>query len=107
MGLGRESHSCNNALQKYLHRSELWSGIPLGMHLSARVYNCFVITVFSFLWQLESPPAFVLEAEEKVLRKFTPGPGEWRVAADFLLAATFRPDTIVSEHQAFLFGCET
>ena len=60
----------------------MWTSFSLGLHMSARIYNCFVITVFSFLWQLEHSLASVFDAEDKTLRKFSPGPGEWRVVTD-------------------------
>ena len=82
VGLGRESHFWDKAIDKYVERSDLWSGFSLGLHVAAQIYNCFVITVFSFFWQLEHPPASVVDAEGKALRKFTPGPGERRIVTD-------------------------
>ena len=41
------------------------------------MYRTFCCSVFSFLWQLEEPPASVLDLEAWALRRLAPGPGNW------------------------------
>ena len=39
VGPGRESHSWDKAIDKYVERSDLWSGFSLGLHVAAQIYN--------------------------------------------------------------------
>eukprot|EP00972_Heterocapsa_arctica_P107251 15799321-Heterocapsa_arctica.AAC.1 len=49
----------------------------LGLHLTIFAYNIFAVSVLSYLWQLCTPPPELLKAQDSLLRKLVPGPGDW------------------------------
>ncbi len=46
--------------------------------------NTFVVSVLSYIWQLEDPTDELLKVEQEVLFKFTSGPVHWRTTADLV-----------------------
>ena len=58
-------------------RIHLWDWSQLGLFFATQVWNVMVLSLFSFVSQLERPPQEVLAAETALLRKAAPGVGEW------------------------------
>ena len=77
IGPARSHNSWVKASTDFQKRVLAWSGLNLGMCLNACMYRTFCCSVFSFLWQLEDPPTFVLELEAWAVRRMAPGPGNW------------------------------
>jgi hypothetical protein len=69
-------------VQKYKDRAELWGKQGAGLFYATTAYNTYVITVLSFIGQLENPPEAVLEAEKSALRRIASGPGNWIIPSD-------------------------
>ena len=77
-------------VQKYCERSQQWALANWGLALSARLYNTFVISVISFIWQLEKPPEEIMTKETQSLKRMSPGPFQWILAQDlYSLKETF------------------
>eukprot|EP00972_Heterocapsa_arctica_P100931 14877471-Heterocapsa_arctica.AAC.1 len=60
-----------------MERASHWAGMNLGRHLTIFAYNIFAVSVLSYLWQLCTPPLELLKAQDSLLRKLVPGPGDW------------------------------
>ncbi|CAE8623190.1 unnamed protein product [Polarella glacialis] len=54
-----------------------WKNSKSGLLQACLAYRSFVISVLSFVWQLEDPPPDLLKSEVHVLRCLVPGPGNW------------------------------
>ena len=73
------------------------------MHHSCIIYNVFVVSVLSYVWQLSSPPPEALALEKMAVRKLFPGPGAWIQLADMWLlrdAWGSSPRLISIQHKA-------
>ena len=81
-GPNKGQQSWTKAIDKYKERSRLWNIRTLGLHLSAKTYNTFAVTVLSFLWQLEDIPESLYATEEDILMKAAPGPCKWASVED-------------------------
>ena len=81
-GPGKRHHTWEKAVQKYKDRAELWGKQGTGLFYATTAYNTYVITVLSFIGQLENPPEAVLEAEKSALRRIASGPGNWILPSD-------------------------
>ena len=77
IGPERGDKSWDKASRKFSERVASWSALHLGMYMNTQVYHSLCVSVFSFLWQLEDPPAEVLKLEPWALRRLAPGPGNW------------------------------
>ena len=88
LGPGKGNRSWDKAIQKFEKRSLQWDASQLGLHFSARAYNTFVVSVFSFLWQLEDVPQEAFDAEKRAIMTFSPGPGTWRLPTDMFYLKT-------------------
>ena len=72
-----------NAARKYESRVMLWADASLGLQYDALVYNTFSITCLGYIAQLETPPAWLLQREEAMLRRAAKGPGKtWATKRD-------------------------
>ena len=56
--------------------------MPVGLSQMAQTYNTFVVSVLSFIQQIENVPERALCAEASALRKFAVGPGNWVMSGD-------------------------
>ena len=54
----------------------------LGEGFNARVYNTFVVSVLSYIWQFCEPNADLFAEEASAFARFPSGPGGWRSASD-------------------------
>eukprot|EP00972_Heterocapsa_arctica_P066204 9765967-Heterocapsa_arctica.AAC.1 len=45
----------------------------------------FAVFVLSYLWQLCNPPPELLKAQDSLLRKLVPGPGDWTHKEDLFV----------------------
>lgn len=86
IGPGKLEHSWDAALPKYLQRAQSWGDHHLGLQFSAVVYNTYVVTVLSHIWQLEALPPLFKDWECKALRKLASGPGNWILPKDLHFA---------------------
>ena len=82
IGPGKHEHSWDAALPKYLQRACSWGNHHLGLQFSAAVYNTYVATVLSHIWQLETLPLTFKDFEHKAFRKLASGPGNWILPND-------------------------
>ena len=69
-------------MQKYLDRAIQWSLPNWGLALSAKLYNTFVISVLSYIWQLQTPNTSMLIQESTLLKRLAPGPRHWIETVD-------------------------
>ena len=84
-GQGKDNSCWEAPAAKYERRIEQWAPLPVGMLRGCQNYINFVFSVLGFHWQLEGIPAHVLELENKALRKFNAGPGNWALNEDLLV----------------------
>jgi hypothetical protein len=56
---------------------QLWQDMPLGLVWNARIYNMFMIPTLGYIAQLETPPAWLLDAIAESLPKSAKGPKNW------------------------------
>ena len=59
-----------------------WQWGALGLHLSCRVYNMFILPVLLFVAQLEEPPERAFALERWAMGKVAPGPYRWIMQDD-------------------------
>eukprot|EP00972_Heterocapsa_arctica_P093887 13847313-Heterocapsa_arctica.AAC.1 len=45
----------------------------------------FAVSVLSYLWQLCAPPPELIKAQDSLLRKLVPGPGDWTHKEDLFV----------------------
>ena len=67
---------------KYTNRLQEWPWSTLGLHLTIRIYNTFILPTLLFVAQLSHPPALTLQAESKAASKLAPGPRAWCTMED-------------------------
>ncbi len=77
MGPGRGTSAWSGPFKKVRERAELWSDIPLGLHLAARAFNVYILSTCQFVAQSEPVPDTWKEVERRALAKFVRGPGNW------------------------------
>jgi len=88
LGPGRAETAWAKPQAKYIERAKLWSLPQIGLHHTALVYNTFVISVLSYVWQLCEPPGLVLDCEAPTLAKLVPGPFRWAIPSDLYRLST-------------------
>ena len=64
-------------MQKASTRVGMWEWSRLGLFYSTQVWNIMIISLFTFVAQLEMPSSEVLALEMLLLRKAAPGVGDW------------------------------
>ena len=77
IGPEKDHLSWHKPIQKAWERVRLWDWSRLGLFYASQVYNIMILSLFSFIGQLEDPPPAVLAAETALLRKAAPGVGGW------------------------------
>ena len=77
LGLGKGERSWGKPVEKYLKRAALWGQAGLGMTLTIRAYSTYVMSVLSYIAQLEHPPKEWDKYEAKAVRKLFVGPMHW------------------------------
>ena len=77
IGPARGGASWVKPTQKARERIATWPWAELGLFYGTQVWNTLVVSLYSYVGQLELPPAAVLQDEEMLLRKAAPGPGNW------------------------------
>lgn len=77
IGPGKNCKSWGAAVRKYEERALVWSQCRQGLFRNVSNYKIFVVSVLSFVMQLENVPADFSRLENRVLHLFTPGPGNW------------------------------
>jgi hypothetical protein len=77
VGPGRGSHSWDKPVQKAWDRVRLWDWSRLGLFYSTQIWNIMILSLFTFVAQLERPPEEVRTVEAALLRKAAPGVGGW------------------------------
>jgi hypothetical protein len=82
VGPTRQEHMWQKCMEKFTSRATTWKDSHQGMHHSCTIYNVFVVTVLSYIWQLSAPPQEALSLEKMAVRKLFPGPGAWIQPAD-------------------------
>ena len=56
MGPERGESAWQKPLEKFIARARVWGGIGGGMLNTIRAYRTYIMSVLSFVAQLESPP---------------------------------------------------
>ncbi len=82
VGPGAIGMSWRNPLATYVDRARTWSKLPLGTFYGLLVYKVFIVSVLSYVMQLESEPLDLMDMYDQALRKLLPGPGNWLSRAD-------------------------
>ena len=85
IGPGKSLKSWEAPIKKYISRASVWVNPKLGFLQNCCIYRTFVFSVLSFIWQLEEVPSKLLQEETRILRTFTPGPGNWVSKRDLFL----------------------
>ena len=75
VGPERHVQLWGKALRHYSDSAKRWNALACGLHFSTIAYNTFVVSRFSFLWQLADLPAEAFGEEETALRLLAPGLG--------------------------------
>ena len=65
VGPDRESHIWEKATDKFRARADTWKEANQGLHHACLIYNSFVSSVMSYLWQLSAPNHRARVAEKK------------------------------------------
>ena len=74
---------------KYVERAILWRIPQVGLAHTALIYNTFVISVLSYLWQLTDIPARTLSLEAPTIARLVPGPAKWVLPEDLFRLGVF------------------
>ena len=77
VGPEKGERSWNGPLAKYIHRARLWGRVGAGLHITTRAYMVYIITVLTFVAQLEVPPDAFDNEERKACRLLFKGPHAW------------------------------
>ena len=77
VGPASRRHVWPTALAKFADRARSWAALGLGLHYNTAVYNTYVVSVLSFLFQLARPPPDLAQVEAAALRRLASGPGNW------------------------------
>ena len=77
IGPGRADSSWKAPLEKYLSRAQIWGKIGAGAQLTTEAYRIYIVSVLSFVGQLEEAPSYLREFEAKACRALYPGPMGW------------------------------
>ncbi|MFM7985572.1 MAG: hypothetical protein ACKPKO_40295, partial [Candidatus Fonsibacter sp.] len=56
IGPERQLHQWDTALDKFPNRAFSWRTAEQGLHHACPIYNTFVISVLSHIWQITPPP---------------------------------------------------
>ena len=64
-------------MQKFLERATAWGASPAGLFFTSVAYLVYILSVLTFVLQLERVPARWDEVETAAMRKLLPGPGNW------------------------------
>ena len=83
LGPGKADHSWRQAIAKAHDRANAWAKLGLGLYFSILVYRVYVVSVLSFIGQLELPPNSWRQDEKKLFSKLFPGPNGWARPDDF------------------------
>ena len=83
LGPDKGLDSWHKGLEKALVRARTWAAQGLGLYYSLIVYKIYIISVLSFVAQLEEVPAYWEDYEGRILRTLIPGPFRWALPADF------------------------
>ena len=70
-------------MDKALSRAQTWASQGLGLFYSLIAYKIYIISVLSFVAQLEEVPVRWEEHEGHILRTLIPGPFRWALPEDF------------------------
>ena len=77
VGPSKEDSSWDKALKKYADRAVTWGAIHQGLHIGIYAYNTYVVSVLSYLAQLEQPPEKSHRIEKATLRTIALRLGNW------------------------------
>ena len=82
VGPEADDKSWKKPVDKFLESARAWGKLGLGLHYTSMAYIIYIFPILSFVAQLQKPPVWVLEAEEKALRLIIPGPYRWILKED-------------------------
>ena len=87
LGPGKGECSWQQAIAKAHERAAMWAKLGLGLYYCLLVYKVYVVSVLTFIGQLELPPAGWCQDEAQLFRTLIPGPGgglhSWARPDDF------------------------
>ena len=69
--------SWNTPIERYNQKLMEWPWSKIGLHLSIRIYNIFILPTLLFVAQLTHPSQGALQTEQKAQAKMAPGPRVW------------------------------
>ncbi len=64
-------------MERYNQKLMEWPWSKIGLHLSIRIYNIFILPTLLFVAQLTHPTQEALQTEQKAQAKLAPGPRVW------------------------------
>ncbi|CAK0811733.1 unnamed protein product [Prorocentrum cordatum] len=82
VGPGAGNMSWDKPLEKFTKRVQSWAQRHLGLFLNSIVFNTFIISVLSFVMQLQDLPGDMDNIFSWALRRLAPGPGNWIMPED-------------------------
>ena len=82
LGPGRGRSSWDGPLRKYSERAAAWGQAGAGLMLTALAYSVYVVSVLSFVLQLEPLPPQWPKVEAAACRRLVRGPGNWCLPTD-------------------------
>ena len=77
IGPGSTQESWLAPTTKFTQRLTEWPWPSLGLFLSMRIYNTFILPTLLFIAQLEHPPDTTIQAENKAHKSLAAGPKGW------------------------------
>ena len=77
IGPGAKDNSWITPTAKYTQRLSEWPWAEMGLYLSMRVYNTFILPTLLFIAQLLHPPQTTLLQEDKAQKHIAAGPRSW------------------------------
>ena len=82
LGPARGDLTFDGPFRKVLRRAEEWGRLGVGLFGSATAYKTYVISLLTFVLQLDALPVQWPAAEERALRALVPGLGQWAGVPD-------------------------
>ena len=70
-------------IAQFLERVKTWRSINPGMFHTMQAYKSYIVSVLSYVVQLDAPPKLIEQVEQKAVNILFPGPQGW-LSKDFI-----------------------